>query len=120
MWTPSAKQDESGFWFRLQYDTETARFEDISPILLDPTSSDALNGCKICKNFVKMSNSDFPQVTDDGFVLKDENYQVRQRANLFYFQSFDRLCEIIFILFYYCDFTFDGNYYIFNSKSVCV
>jgi hypothetical protein len=79
MWTPSAsKQDESGFWFRLQYDTETARFEDISPVLLDPTSGDGLKSCcKICKKFLQKSNSDVPQVTDDGFVLNNENYQVR-------------------------------------------
>ena len=53
MWTPSVQSDD--YWFRLQYDPETARFEDISALLLKPSSSESLNSCRICEHFSKQN-----------------------------------------------------------------
>ena len=53
MWTPSVQSDD--YWFRLQYDPETAIFEDISALLLKPSSSESVNSCRICEHFSKQN-----------------------------------------------------------------
>ena len=70
-------------FFLLQYDTETARFEAVSPVLLDPTS-EKFDECLICRNFVRMSEKNVPRLTENGFVFEDEKYQVTEN---FYWQQ---------------------------------
>ena len=70
------------FWqphfFLLQYDTETARFEAVSPVLLDPTSEKSAGTLSKCpkKNVLRL--------TENGFVFEDEKYQVTEN---FYWQQ---------------------------------
>ncbi len=73
MWTPSVQYDD--YWFRLQYDPQTARFEDISPLLLDPSSSESLTSCRICE-YLDQKAKGGPVIADNGFILNGENYHV--------------------------------------------
>ena len=85
MWTPSVQSDD--YWFRLQYDPETARFEDISALLLKPSSSESLNSCQICEHFSQQNAKSVPLIADNGFTLNGEHYQV----------TFIKFIKIVFI-----------------------
>jgi hypothetical protein len=74
MWTPSVQSDD--YWFRLKYDTQTARFEDITPMLLEPSTNKSLESCLICDYF-RQNEKRGPRITDNGFTFNGENYQVR-------------------------------------------
>ena len=64
-------------YFYLQYDTETARFEDISPVLLNPTTpSSGFKNCQICLQVSNEGNKNIPKKLKNGFILNDKKYQV--------------------------------------------
>lgn len=78
MWTPSSKEnlddDTPDYWFRLQYDVETARFEDISQILLNPI--DDCSSCRICKNLQRKLDLEVPKLVEDGILWRGEKYRI--------------------------------------------
>jgi len=77
-WTPSDDLGEYDYWYRLQYDPETARFEEIFPTLLTGLSEiDNIKGdCKICQALEIKAKKSVPTKSGNGFVLDGENYEV--------------------------------------------